>query len=736
MSFVLTTCANQAKSLGCSRIRHQKHMNANPQMKVRRCDKSLTPLIERNNPQTRDPNMNMKPQIASHPSLLFKGFMINRRNCLSVTFLAGLVLLSSAACGLAASDIHFGPTGSEASVSNPNGTWINMWGPAYKSTTFDAANPPPSGDIAGSVYAKGDWTGDTGGMDNYNMISPGTWWGNVTFDGTAYASIEMDLKYDTNSTMTPTSAAHLQIGLDTGYHLVSITNISFNTASATITDGQWHHLSIPIPASTAGIGSADGVSYYQWNPGGTSGTMNFWMANVVLVARVVPVAPPTIGLPTKATPGLNVFASTEGNSFYDRQEALLRQDTGLSWVGQATAVNPVTYSFTIGGYPNSVNCEAYLFLVPNAAATEEAPDWNETNCALAYIQGNLNNATMRFRYKVNEDNQQAMYSGGSETRGSYTNAPGSWDGVTPNYLESGNLGFVTNTGVLGTWTVKFTSDTNVTLIAPNGNTSSFIFPAYNVGYFAEHSSFQVYLGMQANQADAMNQAVVYSNFAVSNVASPYSENFLADTTLDTVNTWNTSVSHGPAGVLIVPAGLADWISWTLPDSGFGLQASSSLTSPSPWNDLTAGPIIQLFGKRAQLVSSGEMPSANQDFFRLLKRAYSQLQVLLPGEANAPNTVSGKTGTPNPVSLSANSGLVNVTINAVDSTWHVVTVSGDNIHLTTDDATAITPNDAALSNGTLQQTVQFNSQGSWTVTATDTTNTNIPAATSAAVTVGP
>ncbi len=291
--------------------------------------------------------------------------------CLSVALFSGAILLLCAARSRAASDIHFGPTATEASVSNPDGTWINMWGGAWKGTTFDATNPPPSGDTAGSPYVQGDWTGDTSpsGMDSYNMISPGTWWGNVVFDGTAYASIELDIKYDTNSTMTPTSAAQLSIGLDTGYHPVSVTNISFDIASSALANGAWHHLSIPIPAATVGIGSSDGVSFYRWNPPGTSGTMSFWMANVVLVAR---------------------------------------------------AGNPVTYSFTIAGYPTSFNCEAYLFLVPNPAAVEEAPDWNETNCAQVVVQGSASRATMRFRYKINEDHQQAMAFSGTPKVGGGT----------------------------------------------------------------------------------------------------------------------------------------------------------------------------------------------------------------------------------------------------------------------------------------------------------------------------
>jgi len=643
------------------------------------------------------------------------------------SLLAAVAALALApSVGLAATDIQFGPKGSETSTQNSDGTWINMWGPAYRPVTFDTANPPPSGNTLGSVYNQGDWTGDSGGMDNYNMISPGTWWGNVVFDATAYLSIEMDFKYDTNSTMTPVSAAHLNVGFDKGYSFVQITNYSFNTGQP-LTDGNWHHLSIPINPAISGLSSCDGVSYYQWNPGGTSGTMNFWMANVTLIARAVEVAPPTVIAPIKPTTGLNVFASTEGNSFYDRQEVQSRQPTGLSWIGNATSGNPVSYSFTIKDYPKSPDCEAYMFLVPDPANNEEAPDWNRANCVVAYIQGNNNAATMRFRYKVNESGEQAMYSGGTETRGSYTNAPGSWDGVTANYLESGNLGSVTNNGVLGTWTVRFTSDTNVTLIAPNGNTSTCVIPSYNAHYFGETTGFGIYLGMQANNANAINQAVVYSNFAVSGVPSAYSDNFLTDSTLDT-NLWNNAMSHGPAGVLVVPATAADWVRWTLPDNGFNLQASPSVNGP--WTEL-AGTLVPLFGLRAQLLSNSDLPSANVGYFRLLKRAFTQLQVLLPGETNAPGTVSGKTGTPTPV----NSGdLVNVTVNAVDATWHIVNVSGHTVHLTTTDGTAITPNDAALSGGTMTGIIQFNSPGSWTVTASDVTDPSKTPNTSSSLTV--
>ncbi len=61
--------------------------------------------------------------------------------------------------------------------------------------------------------------------------------------------------------------------------------------------------------------------------------------------------------------------------------------------------------------------------------------------------------------------------------------------------------------------------------------------------------------MQANNADAQNQAVVYSNFAITGTAQPFSENFLADSVLDTTNVWTTSMASGPQGVFIAPPAL-------------------------------------------------------------------------------------------------------------------------------------------------------------------------------------
>jgi hypothetical protein len=116
-----------------------------------------------------------------------------------------------------------------------------------------------------------------------------------------------------------------------------------------------------------------------------------------------------------------------------------------------------------------------------------------------------------------------------------------------------------------------------------------------------------------------------------------------------------------------------------------------------------------------------MPGSSQGFFRLIKRQFTQLQVLMPGETNAPGTATGKTGTPDAQTAGTS---FNVTVNAVDATWHVIPLSAnDNIAITTsDDTQATLPANATLVGGTKTFSLTFWTGASYTVTATDTTDT--------------
>jgi hypothetical protein len=115
--------------------------------------------------------------------------------------------------------------------------------------------------------------------------------------------------------------------------------------------------------------------------------------------------------------------------------------------------------------------------------------------------------------------------------------------------------------------------------------------------------------------------------------------------------------------------------------------------------------------------------------------FTQLQVLLPGETNAPNTTTGKTGSPTPVSLESGVGTT-VTVLAVDAQWNPVPGVTDTISISSSDGGAILPGSETMVNGSAQFTLDFGDSGSWTVTAADVTSTSILPNTSSQVTVDP
>src|SRR6185503_14177411 len=105
-------------------------------------------------------------------------------------------------------------------------------------------------------------------------------------------------------------------------------------------------------------------------------------------------------------------------------------------------------------------------------------------------------------------------------------------------------------------------------------------------------------------------------------------------------------------------------------------------------------------------------------------------VLLPGETAAPGTPTGKTGSPTPQVAGT---AFTITVNAVDANWNVV-ITNDTVAITSSDANAVLPADAALVSGTKTFSVTLKTAGSATVTASDVTHPAIAANTSAAVAV--
>jgi hypothetical protein len=112
-------------------------------------------------------------------------------------------------------------------------------------------------------------------------------------------------------------------------------------------------------------------------------------------------------------------------------------------------------------------------------------------------------------------------------------------------------------------------------------------------------------------------------------------------------------------------------------------------------------------------------------------AFEKLQLLVPGEIAAPGTATGKTGTPS--ARTAGSAFT-VTANAVDANWNVVSSATDSIAITSSDANAALPANAALVSGTKDFSVTFKTAASATITATDASDAGKTANTSPSIAV--
>jgi hypothetical protein len=403
---------------------------------------------------------------------------------------------------------------------------------------------------------------------------------------------------------------------------------------------------------------------------------------------------------------------------FDRQN-IATAGTGNYTYGGATAGSPVTYSFNLS-QNSGPDLNFHIYLYESIGDTASAPDYNQTNVLIFQVTPQTNGTTIAsISWK--------------------TNLPSS--GTISNAFF-GSATSVTNPTIVGTWQLQFTSNTGGTVIAPGPVSYPFTINPAIAANLANPITVNFGINPQINDPKILGEYMVVSQISVTgtdplSVNNPHTDNFLADSSLDT-NTWTVNALT-PASILFVPANTPYSVNWTVPDAGFGLQQNTNLTSSSSWADVSL-PSVTLFPGKRTLIAQTNLPAGQAAFYHLLQRTYSQLQVLLPGETNAPNTITGKTGTPTPVSLGAG-GNEDVTVNAVDSTFHILNGVTASILLSTTDTGpngAALPGVASLINGTVLITpgVGFADQGSWTISATDTTNTNIPPATSSSVTVGP
>jgi len=624
--------------------------------------------------------------------------------------LAGLALAFATSSALAAENIQIQPSGIQTNgdptatdIANWGTFWITEYTNLYYATCTNSFDPTMQSDpsIPGSIYCVCDWQGTFGDDINFGATLPNgnsTWLGNpaiTNIDGTQYAYLLMDV-YWTNVTNITSYGG---IGLMTpGYGMVFLTN---NVAIPS--KPGWQHYAIAIDPTLANLSSIAGVMIYDWQDAGPPAHAEFWVDNVQLIARAVPVPPPTLSLDNKPVPGLAFIAASPGT--YDRQE-IRTVGTNYSWVG---ASGPVSYSFNVAKLADNAHAgfEIFIYLNPGMPSpTDGGADYGETNVVRVGLGNDADGSGWcDLNFKTNAPNSNGVMWG------------------------LGYLGGVWNATVDGTWTLTFNQDTNVTLTAPGGGTLVTNLPPEVVALFNKTPGMQISIGGVPGDPSRVGQMAVVTEIKITGTPGEpnVDSNFLTQP-LDT-NVWEI-IAASPAGVQQIPTNAAYWVNWTLPYTGFTLQTKAALGSGA-WTDSTITGYDGA-GFHHDLFTISDLPGSNSGYFRLIKRVGTQLQVLLPGETNAPGTTTGKIGTPQTQTVG---NLFNIIINMCDPSWNIVS-SSDTVAITSTDTTAFTPPNTALVNGTVTITDNFffGQTGTWTITATDVTNPAILPGTSTPITI--
>jgi hypothetical protein len=574
---------------------------------------------------------------------------------------------------------------------------------------------PPGGYAAIPSYGEQNLMSGTfdGGLFDTNvqmLIASVT---NISFD----IHVQPGTPTDANGNFGTVSVGLKSIGYnaDTGYYTNQL------TIPGAATNG-WVHLAetnaaqFQYAAAFSGDTYAQGpeIYYTSYGDGGyPTNLVIFWIDNLVVnssVAPPPPPPPPTMKI-SPADAGLTLFTGT-GTSLYNRESLETTANT-YTWVG---ASSPVSYAFTITNYPVGPNdaVQNHIFLIPKPG-TESAPDYTEPNLVFLDLERAGFGAQWNFRYKTNEPNGNAMvYGNGTLATLNYSNA----------------------VGAVGTWTATFAQNTNVTMTAPDGTSTNFSIPDTTGATTALFSNGVVlYYGVQAGNTAGTQDHIVASEFKVTGTAGDFDDNFAADNGTLNTGTWQVNAAY-PACVQMAAPGNPYWVQWTEPALGYGLVSTPSLTPPATWTLATNNSVFLAGTNFTELVSTNDLPPGPTAFLAVVQRTFTQLLILLPGETLAPNTATGKTGTPASDSIAGENGTFTFTVLAVDSHFNPITGVSDTLSFSDNDGGNYSAPDI-LANGSGQFMAAFSTTNNAVViTASDLSNTNIPSANSTAFSVVP
>ncbi len=628
----------------------------------------------------------------------------------------GLLLAGSTSLSLAQ---NTNPTNT-FDLANSTTSFVQWWGGGGAGATMtwddtkDAANDPASG----SVRYEANFVGAAGEqfMTFFTIANRWGWDFGYILDATTYTNLSFDIKVDPSSGQRTNANdfGWLEIGLVT--RVPNGTNTDTATTylpgrSIPLSATAWTHFDYPLVPTLANIDLVGGFFIKMWSNGDHTNSLIFNVDNFMVTKPTAPVVipPPTMGMTQPGPVGVKVIMDDDASQW--QRNAISTPSGGGPYMWTSQGSYPVTYSLAITNFPDAAShagFAAHLYLANGDTSTANdqtsgSPDWNVPDIFIFRVENTAaGGARAQIQWKTNYPSANA------------TNIPVIVDAPS----------------ALGTWTVTFTDSTSGTLTGPGITATNFTLPAdavvNNFSPTASFLQFGMFKNDAANEGHNNGTHGTFSHVKFTGAAAPFDDDF-SGATLTSNYAWRTTSA---TAVQFVPSGTAWIVDWTLPASEFNPQIAAA--PAGLWSNVVFSTTYQSGGKAHGLVANAALPAGNAAYFRLIRRPFEKLQVLMPGETAAPNTPSGKTGTPDAQSVGIP---FNVTVNAVDAVWNRVKAT-DTVTITSSDLAASLPADAALLGGTAIFSVTLNTVGSFTVTASDVTDGTKTPNTGTATTVNP
>ncbi len=311
-------------------------------------------------------------------------------------------------------------------------------------------------------------------------------------------------------------------------------------------------------------------------------------------------------LPPAASPELSIapvhggLTLTAAPGQYDRQSiATETTSSDYGWIG--AGANPVTYALTLTKFPGTAfaGFQAHIFLVPDTSGNV-APDYEDPNIVMFDIQALPDGtATGWFRYKTNEPSANAFL------------------------YSAGTLGQVDSaSGVIGTWSMSFVNDSGVTLTAPNGASSAITIPDGGALPLLFGGKVTAFFGVQANTPDQVGQSAEFGRIQIEGTprAAAIDDSFpgpdLNPAGGGRAWTW-VKQAAAPDSIQVAGEAAGYALSWTLPDTGFVLQTSSSLAAGS-WTDVNIAGASSAGSVKTLTLHAADL-GGKTSFYRLIKK---------------------------------------------------------------------------------------------------------------------